>query len=89
MKRMNRILAAALAITLWAFIPGGTALAAGVSEMVTDIDLASGLEAPGVKVESIVENHPDVAEEYAQTANTVFTITENGIYRFTDRKSVV
>ena len=36
-----------------------------------------------MKVESIVENHPDVAEEYAQTANTVYTITGNGIYRFT------
>ena len=83
MKRMNKILAAALAIALWASIPGSTALAADVSEMVTDIDLASAREAPGVKVESIVENHPDVAEEYAQTANTVFTITENGIYRFT------
>ncbi|NCB35570.1 MAG: carbohydrate-binding domain-containing protein [Clostridia bacterium] len=81
MKRMNKILAAALAIALWASIPGGTALAE--NEMVTDIDLASAREAPGVKVESIVENHPDVAEEYAQTANTVFTITENGIYRFT------
>ena len=81
MKRMNKILAAALAIALWAFIPGGAALAE--NELVTDIDLASGLEAPGVKVESIVENHPDVAEDYAQTANTVFTITENGIYRFT------
>ena len=81
MKRMNRILATALAIALWAFIPGGAALAE--NELVTDIDLASGLEAPGVKVESIVENHPDVAEEYAQTANTVYTITENGIYRFT------
>ena len=77
MKRMNKILAAALAIALWASIPGGTALAE--NEMVTDIDLASAREAPGVKVESIVENHPDVAEEYAQTANTVFTITENGI----------
>ena len=81
MKRMNKILAAALAIALWASIPGGTALAE--NEMVTDIDLASAREAPGVKVESIVENHPDVAEEYAQTANTVYTITENGIYRFT------
>lgn len=81
MKRMSRILAAALAIALWAFIPGGTVLAE--NELVTDIDLSSGLEAPGVEVESIVENHPDVAEEYAQTANTVFTITRSGIYRFT------
>ena len=36
MKRMNRILAAALAMALWAFIPGGTALAE--NEMVTDIE---------------------------------------------------
>ena len=83
MKRMTGILAAALALALWAFLPGGTALAAGENEIITDIDLASTLDAPGVRVDSIVENHPDVAEEYAQTANTVFTITRSGIYRFT------
>ena len=44
MKRMNKILAAALAIALWASIPGGTALAE--NEMVTDIDLSSGPGSP-------------------------------------------
>ena len=82
MKAFSKILAAALSLALMAFAPAGAALADAASDTVTDIDLASGLGAPGVTVSSIVEAHPDIAEEYAATANTIYTITQNGVYRF-------
>ena len=82
MKKANHMLAAALALALMVFMPGYGALAHTADDAVTDIDLAAGQGAPGVVVSSIIEAHPDVAEEYAATANTVYTITENGVYRF-------
>ncbi len=83
MKQMNRLLCLALAMALISIAPAALATASSEGDIIIDIDLAAAQGAEGLRVDSLVENHPDVAQDYATTANTVYTITDSGIYRFT------
>lgn len=81
MSRLTKPAAAVLAILLACALPIGQALAVTISESITEIDLASLKEAPGVQVTRPAQSPSPAAPEEA-AAGAVYTITQSGIYRF-------
>ncbi len=73
--------ALALALSLFLLTPLG-ALALSIGESITDIRLDVARETPGVSVSQIVESQEELPAEPDISSVTVFTITNNGIYRF-------
>lgn len=73
--------ALALALSLFLLTPLG-ALALSIEESITDIRLDAPREAPGVSISQISESIAAPAAEAEDSTITVFTVTKNGVYRF-------